>query len=119
MKTPPRSLRSGAACLRAGVCGAPRLAVTGELDLNGALAQLANARYAPESSGPGGPAPATRQGAETLTVLTSLAEDRKSTRLNSSHSQISYAVFCLKNKSDGEIAVDSKEELHAVSVTVT
>src|SRR2546430_10139908 len=25
-------------------------------------------------------------------------EDRKSTRLNSSHSQISYAVFCLKNK---------------------
>src|SRR2546430_5233041 len=26
--------------------------------------------------------------------------DRKSTRLNSSHSQISYAVFCLKKKSD-------------------
>ena len=24
--------------------------------------------------------------------------DRKSTRLNSSHSQISYAVFCLKKK---------------------
>src|SRR5438270_8988050 len=27
-------------------------------------------------------------------------EDRKSTRLNSSHSQISYAVFCLKKKRD-------------------
>src|SRR5688572_32168285 len=27
-----------------------------------------------------------------------LIEDRKSTRLNSSHSQISYAVFCLKKK---------------------
>src|SRR2546427_7581097 len=27
-----------------------------------------------------------------------LDEDRKSTRLNSSHSQISYAVFCLKKK---------------------
>src|SRR2546430_3392831 len=27
-----------------------------------------------------------------------LAQDRKSTRLNSSHSQISYAVFCLKKK---------------------
>src|SRR5712691_12217394 len=27
-----------------------------------------------------------------------LAEDRKSTRLNSSHSLISYAVFCLKKK---------------------
>src|SRR5688572_32550770 len=28
------------------------------------------------------------------------AEDRKSTRLNSSHSQISYAVFCLKKKKE-------------------
>src|SRR2546427_6094404 len=27
-------------------------------------------------------------------------QDRKSTRLNSSHSQISYAVFCLKKKRD-------------------
>src|SRR2546430_9673886 len=27
-----------------------------------------------------------------------IAQDRKSTRLNSSHSQISYAVFCLKKK---------------------
>src|SRR5438270_2598992 len=27
-----------------------------------------------------------------------IQEDRKSTRLNSSHSQISYAVFCLKKK---------------------
>src|SRR5438270_13990882 len=29
-------------------------------------------------------------------------QDRKSTRLNSSHSQISYAVFCLKKKKDGD-----------------
>src|SRR2546430_11412970 len=28
--------------------------------------------------------------------ITCLPRDRKSTRLNSSHSQISYAVFCLK-----------------------
>src|SRR2546430_10006305 len=28
------------------------------------------------------------------------AGDRKSTRLNSSHSQISYAVFCLKKKNE-------------------
>src|SRR3712207_7953205 len=27
-------------------------------------------------------------------------EDRKSTRLNSSHANISYAVFCLKNNDD-------------------
>src|SRR2546430_5354662 len=33
-----------------------------------------------------------------LKLLTTLITDRKSTRLNSSHSQISYAVFCLKKK---------------------
>src|SRR2546427_8285049 len=30
--------------------------------------------------------------------VTNAETDRKSTRLNSSHSQISYAVFCLKKK---------------------
>src|SRR3989475_5827213 len=36
---------------------------------------------------------------EALAVLDQAVEsDRKSTRLNSSHSQISYAVFCLKKK---------------------
>src|SRR2546430_13171311 len=32
------------------------------------------------------------------TIASSRIRDRKSTRLNSSHSQISYAVFCLKKK---------------------
>src|SRR5688572_32248506 len=32
-------------------------------------------------------------------------QDRKSTRLNSSHSQISYAVFCLKKKKKKETAI--------------
>src|SRR3712207_8004559 len=31
-------------------------------------------------------------------ALVELAADRKSTRLNSSHANISYAVFCLKKK---------------------
>src|SRR2546430_7463461 len=31
-------------------------------------------------------------------LVRSVLADRKSTRLNSSHSQISYAVFCLKKK---------------------
>src|SRR5688572_31387270 len=31
-------------------------------------------------------------------IRVALFRDRKSTRLNSSHSQISYAVFCLKKK---------------------
>src|SRR2546427_8219633 len=33
-----------------------------------------------------------------------LEGDRKSTRLNSSHSQISYAVFCLKKKKNNVIS---------------
>src|SRR3989442_4911216 len=33
-----------------------------------------------------------------LTTSASFATDRKSTRLNSSHVRISYAVFCLKKK---------------------
>src|SRR2546430_8739580 len=32
-------------------------------------------------------------------------KDRKSTRLNSSHSQISYAVFCLKKKKKTKIEI--------------
>src|SRR5690606_41261632 len=39
---------------------------------------------------------AARQSA--LSSLSSTARDRKSTRLNSSHVKISYAVFCLKKK---------------------
>src|SRR5438132_203605 len=33
-----------------------------------------------------------------IVVMTSMNRDRKSTRLNSSHTVISYAVFCLKKK---------------------
>src|SRR5690606_41929148 len=39
-----------------------------------------------------------RQGALENLVLEAVARDRKSTRLNSSHVKISYAVFCLKKK---------------------
>src|SRR3712207_7494399 len=38
----------------------------------------------------------TRAGSRLLTLRCEVAEDRKSTRLNSSHANISYAVFCLK-----------------------
>src|SRR5690606_41551355 len=46
----------------------------------------------------------SQQQADNLSLATQLkactlyAEDRKSTRLNSSHVKISYAVFCLKKK---------------------
>src|SRR5438034_6063856 len=36
-------------------------------------------------------------------VLAALGKDRKSTRLNSSHTVISYAVFCVKKKTNFEI----------------
>src|SRR5699024_12839673 len=41
--------------------------------------------------------PAVLHGLKCLTLL----DDRKSTRLNSSHVSISYAVFCLKKKKYG------------------
>src|SRR2546421_3744833 len=36
--------------------------------------------------------------------------DRKSTRLNSSHDQISYAVFCLKKKKKNKADMEKKRE---------
>src|SRR3712207_6952458 len=42
--------------------------------------------------------PAGAERAEERQILPHLRRDRKSTRLNSSHANISYAVFCLKKK---------------------
>ncbi len=56
--------------------GRRRVIITGEIDLNSALAQLANARYAPESVNSGARRGLNRHGGETLAVLTSLAEVR-------------------------------------------
>src|SRR3712207_8340910 len=39
-----------------------------------------------------------RQRGKRITELLKPGQDRKSTRLNSSHANISYAVFCLKKK---------------------
>src|SRR2546430_11752734 len=43
--------------------------------------------------------------------------DRKSTRLNSSHSQISYAVFCLKKKKKSTLRRRAQELSAALSQT--
>src|SRR5579883_3629131 len=43
-------------------------------------------------------------------VLATAHEDRKSTRLNSSHVKISYAVFCLKKKKKKTIITNSKNK---------
>src|SRR5256886_9391491 len=49
---------------------------------------------------PGGGAPRGRTGGRRFRRRKICRLDRKSTRLNSSHSQISYAVFCLKKKKE-------------------
>src|SRR5438552_9997393 len=46
-------------------------------------------------------------------------EDRKSTRLNSSHQIISYAVFCLKKKNDTKDALNPDQEMSAPSAVDT
>src|SRR3712207_7876410 len=44
------------------------------------------------------------------------AEDRKSTRLNSSHANISYAGFCLKKIRRCSHAAQYTQNLHAIAV---
>src|SRR2546422_2271587 len=49
-----------------------------------------------------------------------LPRDRKSTRLNSSHGYISYAVFCLKKKkSDGKDTFVTASEIDKSAVCIT
>ena len=49
----------------------------------------------------------------TFNEMKQKAEDRKSTRLNSSHTEISSAVFCLKKKKRrGWIGITSHKECH-------
>src|SRR3712207_8842858 len=50
------------------------------------------------------PAAQRRWGFFALPVLHGDRLDRKSTRLNSSHDNISYAVFCLKNKTTNRLS---------------
>src|SRR5438034_7114792 len=51
-----------------------------------------------EDDGPVGVADLRRARLEAHAVVRIATRDRKSTRLNSSHTVISYAVFCLKKK---------------------
>src|SRR5216683_6902142 len=45
-----------------------------------------------------------------LIKICRLSRDRKSTRLNSSHDQISYAVFCLKKKKKKKTLISFKKK---------
>src|SRR5687768_17984249 len=46
------------------------------------------------------------------------SEDRKSTRLNSSHGYISYAVFCLKKKKNKKIKKNKKKKTIKLSMHI-
>src|SRR5690349_22134944 len=54
-------------------------------------------------AGPPGPGRAADAAVAGRARARALARDRKSTRLNSSHVEISYAVFCLKKKKNKNI----------------
>src|SRR5262245_42837636 len=71
-----RSLRSTLPAISRCGTAVPLVDIIGELDLNSTLAQLANARYAPESGARAGSGNSSRQGSETLSVLTTLTEVR-------------------------------------------
>src|SRR5437588_7775070 len=45
--------------------------------------------------------------------------DRKSTRLNSSHTVISYAVFCLKKKKKQKETMPSTNKYHTPALSLT
>src|SRR5256885_6845239 len=49
----------------------------------------------------------------------SVSEDRKSTRLNSSHLVISYAVFCLKKKKTYRDALADADEIMSPELSIS
>src|SRR5437773_5432817 len=52
-------------------------------------------------------------------VLVTIARDRKSTRLNSSHITISYAVFCMKKKNRSSCCIRSNPNLVGMCGLIT
>src|SRR5689334_24096510 len=66
-------------------------------------------REIPSAGRKAGDAPSNSRTETTSEQLSNFATDRKSTRLNSSHSSISYAVFCLKKKKKKKNRTTKKE----------
>src|SRR2546427_3205291 len=62
--------------------------------------------------------PAHEQAEEGVEGELLLALDRKSTRLNSSHSQISYAVFCLKKKKNRIPRNTTYTDVHTLTTAI-
>src|SRR3712207_7973790 len=101
IRRPPRStLFPYTTLFRSETCGANAALHTGHRRLWGNLQPTSNRLDAFWTQVLG----ALRVGADmprrTSVLVALLGADRKSTRLNSSHANISYAVFCLKKKKD-------------------
>src|SRR2546422_8053866 len=77
------------------------------LSLHDALPISAKKSAKPKKEQPATAAPVTPENL-------SLSRDRKSTRLNSSHGYISYAVFCLKKKRTARVS-PKREELRSAA----
>jgi hypothetical protein len=69
------------------------MAISGEFEVNSAFAQLANARYASDSVTGSGGRSASRQGPETLTVLTSLADVRAAVNSTAASAQRLISIY--------------------------
>src|SRR5256885_6726658 len=54
-----------------------------------------------------------------LSFFWAAPKDRKSTRLNSSHLVISYAVFCLKKKKNKVVVVDQSSLILYMNITLS
>src|SRR2546429_3075887 len=53
-----------------------------------------------------------------LSNVSATARDRKSTRLNSSHGYISYAVFCLKKKKKKKDTTNNRRVTHPIHANI-
>src|SRR5688500_20061500 len=67
------------------------------------LDAVPEASLQPADSGDGADAGGVGQAGSSSEPSSWIAQDRKSTRLNSSHLVISYAVFCLKKKKEYQV----------------
>src|SRR3712207_6883640 len=63
------------------------------------------------SAGESSPSALSRSRSSASSPEMNSTERSESTRLNSSHANISYAVFCLKKKTDKHRAVDDKNQV--------
>src|SRR3712207_7059549 len=89
IRRPPRStLFPYTTLFRSEGTGAPKITASGQGYIADRIVEVARENGIPVREDPAL--------AEALAALE--LEDRKSTRLNSSHANISYAVFCLKKK---------------------